>query len=194
MISTHAPLTGRDQACWRLSTSTLNFNPRAPYGARPHSPRRPRPPPRHFNPRAPYGARLGIHRRPPTANRFQPTRPLRGATVREQGQRRGVPISTHAPLTGRDNPLDINTNYSEEISTHAPLTGRDASALTCLAWFSNFNPRAPYGARPGERDGGGRTGSFQPTRPLRGATVRRLDALHHGGISTHAPLTGRDSS
>ena len=33
---------------------------------------------------------------------------------------------------------------------------------------------------------------FQPTRPLRGATVERPDDLERHLISTHAPLAGRD--
>ena len=35
-------------------------------------------------------------------------------------------------------------------------------------------------------------GAFQPTRPLRGATVRAILSIHHRWISTHAPLAGRD--
>ena len=34
--------------------------------------------------------------------------------------------------------------------------------------------------------------AFQPTRPLRGATHHRPARLLGGGISTHAPLAGRD--
>ena len=34
--------------------------------------------------------------------RFQPTRPLRGATLKEEVKKPKVPISTHAPLAGRD--------------------------------------------------------------------------------------------
>ncbi len=34
---------------------------------------------------------------------------------------------------------------------------------------------------------------FQPTRPLRGATVAAGDFLSQLQISTHAPLAGRDS-
>ena len=56
------------------------------------------------------------------------------------------------------------------ISTHAPLAGRDV-----LLW--NIAPRE---------------GKFQPTRPLRGATVRAANRSPIGNISTHAPLAGRD--
>ena len=80
----------------------------------------------HFNPRAPYGARrtvVGL--RVATAVGFQSTRPIRGATKPRGGDCQGRGISIHAPHTGRD-----------------PTIGRSASGLM------NFNPRAPYGARP----------------------------------------------
>ena len=60
---------------------------------------------------------------------------------------------------------------SRKISTHAPLAGRDCrhTAGTSLSIL------------------------FQPTRPLRGATARHQARLFVGGISTPAPLAGRDS-
>ena len=105
-----------------------------------------------------------------TYYKFQPTRPLRGATMI-----RGFPpgnyiISTHAPLAGRDGMTALQKWLKEEfqptrplrgatldrdflaadcrISTHAPLAGRDLAALV--------------GEIKGKK--------FQPTRPLRGAT------------------------
>ena len=56
-ISTHAPLAGRDSIRCRVASLLLNFNPRAPCGARPMGKIR--------------DLRLQV---------FQPTRPLRGAT------------------------------------------------------------------------------------------------------------------
>ena len=102
---------------------------------------------------------------------FQPTRPLRGAT----GVRR----------------VCIRTTL---ISTHAPLAGRDRVLVSLVPITSNFNPRAPCGARlvlqylPHELVG------FQPTRPLRGATVANAGNWIITDISTHAPLAGRDTS
>ena len=58
-ISIHAPHTGRDTS-WRRTTA-LREN---------------------FNPRAPYGARLERHHIFGGANRFQSTRPIRGATAK----------------------------------------------------------------------------------------------------------------
>ena len=56
--------------------------------------------------------------------KFQPTRPLRGATRPD------------------------NEKLAElMISTHAPLAGRDAFAARSFLCPINFNPRAPCGAR-----------------------------------------------
>ena len=123
-----------------------------------------------FNPRAPYGARLTSLATKPRKLAFQSTRPLRGATSRSE--RRSAPwyfnprapygarlasfqrggrhadISIHAPLTGRDQSV-FNYDYGfADISIHAPLTGRDLALAGRISPFPvNFNPRAPYGAR-----------------------------------------------
>ena len=191
-ISTHAPLAGRDSPRSTSGRSGREFQPTRPLrGAT--SAAAPRvPPDADFNPRAPCGARLG-HRergnhgredfnprapcgaRPrkvldhPARGRFQPTRPLRGATLiwmvcavapifQPTRPLRGATaasllclegkyISTHAPLAGRD---AHRASESEKpyISTHAPLAGRDERPVVLAV------------AR-----------AFQPTRPLRGATV-----------------------
>ena len=83
---------------------------------------------------------------------FQPTRPLRGATVaaldgdnliltisthaplagRDIANRGVFPdvlISTHAPLAGRDRVFGAQSAMVYLISTHAPLAGRDASEI-----------------------------------------------------------------
>ena len=123
-----------------------------------------------FNPRAPCGARREVEEDKKLVERFQPTRPLRGATWRPDcGSRprrgafqptrplrgatsefltpiEGVPISTHAPLAGRDiKRTGIKTK--EKISTHAPLAGRDDIGHLLFFSMDNFNPRAPCGAR-----------------------------------------------
>ena len=123
---------------------------------------------------------------------FQPTRPLRGATTdaarppvallyfnprapcgaRHDDEHRNdqyYQISTHAPLAGRDS-IALRISSIGSISTHAPLAGRDGRTLTAL--------------QP--------DGTFQPTRPLRGATRRESKWSGAGKISTHAPLAGRD--
>ena len=111
------------------------------------------------------GQGRGVGRR-----KFQPTRPLRGATG--------------ADCTGR---------RTTTISTHAPLAGRDSSARsTATRARRNFNPRAPCGARLWPKIESATAKAFQPTRPLRGATRKKRTPRRWHVISTHAPLAGRD--
>ena len=60
--------------------------------------------------------------------RFQPTRPLRGATGNSLLARVRRDISTHAPLAGRD-PPPVEPTQNINISTHAPLAGRDSKSV-----------------------------------------------------------------
>ena len=190
-ISTHAPLAGRDSTPASWATSSTDFNPRAPCGARPIRPL-PRRHRRNFNPRAPCGARrlrrdldlrqpvfqptrplrgaTGRELREPRRKRFQPTRPLRGATAVVLVHPRLIVISTHAPLAGRDGLSDGICRDDGEISTHAPLAGRDGIPPPRPHPGRDFNPRAPCGARPSLW-----VGISDPAE-----------------ISTHAPLAGRD--
>ena len=132
MISTHAPLAGRD--FWgRLHRGCLtNFNPRAPCGARPAP---------HFG---------GVF-----SKKFQPTRPLRGATNLSCG------------LCGK------NKNFNPRASCGA----RPTPTRSQCCRNGNFNPRAPCGARQNGLQIYQSWGRFQPTRPLRGATEHRVDHL-----------------
>ena len=125
---------------------------------------------------------------------FQSTRPLRGATTRA------------ATVLGIDT-----------ISIHAPLAGRDVSPPPARQLSpSDFNPRAPCGARLTLWSFSYLSLTFQSTRPLRGATrpgttaatnklnfnprapcgARQAVPQPHPGsktISIHAPLAGRDA-
>ena len=104
--------------------------------------------------------------------KFQPTRPLRGATE-------SVPalatsdflISTHAPLAGRDRGKGCTLLDSENFNPRAPCGAR-LQLKPQLFDFLDFNPRAPCGARRFSNDG---------------FTIKIC-------ISTHAPLAGRDES
>ena len=81
---------------------------------------------------------------------------------------------------------------SELISIHAPLAGRDhLRGALCMAQ-EHFNPRAPCGARPASLRARRASTAFQSTRPLRGATIQRTQAIAQAVISIHAPLAGRD--
>ena len=80
---------------------------------------------KNFNPRAPCGARQADKKTITVLKKFQPTRPLRGATKRSLEQSNKTKISTHAPLAGRDHVRAANRSPIGNISTHAPLAGRD---------------------------------------------------------------------
>ena len=192
-ISTHAPLAGRDSFATLISAPELNFNPRAPCGARPVSSIPSQTLSRNFNPRAPCGARRAagdrapftvwisthaplagrdaqMHRRVHPRGTFQPTRPLRGATCAVLWACRGISYFNPRAPCGARLGCTINDLYRDDISTHAPLAGRD---------------------RLRRRHCRGRA-EFQPTRPLRGATCADGYLCAKRRISTHAPLAGRD--
>ena len=106
MISTHAPLAGRDTRTFSKRPREANFNPRAPCGARHYS--------------------WHLSR---TEQEFQPTRPLRGATEdekQEQGERKH--FNPRAPCGARQGLIYSNMGIGY-ISTHAPLAGRDYSQV-----------------------------------------------------------------
>ena len=150
---------------------------------------------------------------------FQSTRPIRGATYKVADIIPGTWISIHAPHTGRDGvptkwePVDMPFQSTRPIrgatsititvvivfftiSIHAPHTGRDEPAsMSPVPRFSDFNPRAPYGARLTAAILLTSADRFQSTRPIRGATgFRVITEFKELMISIHAPHTGRDPS
>ncbi len=134
--------------CWRAPKApTMNFNPRAPCGARlgavclavKLS---------DFNPRAPCGARRRAYRPP---------------------GRRGWNFNPRAPCGARRQPGFPEADQPA-ISIHAPRAGRDEHSLCSWKQFYYFNPRAPCGARRKSFDSDIALSLFQSTRPVRGAT------------------------
>ena len=149
IISIHAPHTGRDHGLQRQLLRQEGFQSTRPIrGATPFLYTLPLPR-LYFNPRAPYGARRQTVLRRPC----------------------GWIISIHAPHTGRDRYTLHPRTAPQRISIHAPHTGRDSSCRTTGAGFcTNFNPRAPYGARLCFCFALVIRLIFQSTRPIRGAT------------------------
>ena len=147
-ISTHAPLAGRDRKSHSISYVPPVFQPTRPLrGAT---------------------VKSGIH--VSIAHAFQPTRPLRGATACAQRSQSQMSISTHAPLAGRDFFFWVSLKAAL-ISTHAPLAGRD-KRITEPIHNRSISTHAPLAGRDDTRDGDEhKDKEFQPTRPLRGATL-----------------------
>ena len=127
---------------------------------------------RHFNPRAPCGARLWLRAtRSPSPRYFNPRAPC-GARRQEPcaGECRHCDFNPRAPCGARRGDICRCVGIVD-ISTHAPLAGRDVVRLNLFSFLMRF----------------------QPTRPLRGATIRSTTAPKTIRISTHAPLAGRDA-
>ena len=146
-ISTHAPRAGSDIDVTLAAHPDRDFNPRSPCGER----------------RAESTGRQGHHP-------FQPTLPVRGATLRSRWRFSWPLISTHAPRAGSD-----------------AVCGR-----TISAYRHDFNPRSPCGERRGTLLGTSISSIFQPTLPVRGATGAGAGARFRPRISTHAPRAGSD--
>ena len=192
IISTHAPLAGRDRSPTLATGSSRIFQPTRPLrGATTrHIQRFART--LYFNPRAPCGARRSLGWVISSTSIFQPTRPLRGATKFRGSTIQIKSISTHAPLAGRDITNNIGIIRAVQFQPTRPLRGATISDKRCKNTKRDFNPRAPCGARQNSSFSLTAVCLFQPTRPLRGATRSRRYGSHYVSISTHAPLAGRD--
>ena len=101
VISTHAPRAGSDSQSGKSEGVRLYFNPRSPCGER-HNLRHLSIGMYDFNPRSPCGERQEISRHTPRRNQFQPTLPVRGATLGITQAYEKILISTHAPRAGSD--------------------------------------------------------------------------------------------
>ena len=125
LISTHAPLAGRDHLLMGIFMRLRLFQPTRPLRCATFA-------------RIEYSAMIVV---------FQPTRPLRGAT--EDRRRRSTTniFQPTRPLRGATAELLKSNAQRLRISTHAPLAGRDITEQKQLANESDFNPRAPCGAR-----------------------------------------------
>ena len=170
VISIHAPRAGRDDSRLSAARGVLDFNPRAPCGARQKEvtqliasvtfqstrPVRGATANRnqhdcqetHFNPRAPCGARRLLHTCYISSNQYFNPRAPCGARLQRFSQCIFVLyFNPRAPCGARHGAFD-GGKRGEGISIHAPRAGRDLSsgAVTCIATY--FNPRAPCGARP----------------------------------------------
>ena len=215
-ISTHAPLAGRDLTAMYIRRREAGISTHAPLAGRDHFFSCHASATVRFQPTRPLrGATVSQAVRPENDCKFQPTRPLRGATGPGYTINPSpTDFNPRAPCGARP-PARYLTTRREVISTHAPLAGRDVSARRYRANVKHFNPRAPCGARRWWSCQMPRKPRFQPTRPLRGATRRSRPQLHRLdfnprapcgarqylgctvsdllGISTHAPLAGRDA-
>ena len=145
---------------------------------------------------------------------FQSTRPVWGATEQEHELREKAEISIHAPRVGRDALEPDGAVTQIRFQSTRPVWGATAGCTQAAAATSNFNPRAPCGARLfvhgpavfrqyfnprapcGARQAKRRRRClcqrFQSTRPVWGATDGDVRDRLRECISIHAPRVGRD--
>ena len=81
--------------------------------------------------------------------KFQSTRPVRGATREDDRVSRALIISIHAPRAGRDKGSEKEPKPHQTFQSTRPVRGATGSFRTLIRLISNFNPRAPCGARLG---------------------------------------------
>ena len=100
-----------------------------------------------FNPRAPYGARLArIFQGLTPENQFQSTRPIRGATLDLVDKPSGQRFQSTRPIRGATRRQGADRGHEKHFNPRAPYGAR-------RVWYNRgkgrryFNPRAPYGAR-----------------------------------------------
>ena len=163
------PLRGATNFSRAASRQIANFNPRAPCGARlPWFVSRWLG--SYFNPRAPCGARRsqtaflpshqGISTHAPLAGRdrelnelsrtvidFNPRAPCGARLMVIPLLSISVVISTHAPLAGRDRSYQRQKQNKQEFQPTRPLRGATAPSVLPSGAGTDFNPRAPCGAR-----------------------------------------------
>ena len=175
-------------------SGNVNFNPRAPYGAR-----------RAGDFSLSPGAGISIHA--PHTGRdymsskyygsvavFQSTRPIRGAT------RPGfVALSDFAifqstrPIRGATMVPKGHPSPQKNFNPRAPYGARLSVCIKqCTEIVINFNPRAPYGARRADLSRASLRYAFQSTRPIRGATWYIWSSDTQGGdFNPRAPYGAR---
>ena len=214
-ISIHAPRVGRDGPEGHRRWLHHYFNPRAPCGARPAAPAEDYVT-RKISIHAP---RVGRDNRLATANlsaqifqstrpvwgatpphgidaemvvKFQSTRPVWGATPCDDMQSVAPAISIHAPRVGRDGLLCSIAHIALPFQSTRPVWGATFRLRAPLQSPRYFNPRAPCGARPRFCSRGRMVSSFQSTRPVWGATQDVGQDSLRRYISIHAPRVGRD--
>ena len=176
-ISTHVPHAGHDPVFRPDTLQAINFNSRAPCGAR----RR----------------RLRSSRQ---LLLFQLTCPMRGTTGIDHAVKRSCDISTHVPHAGHDRavsragkrgerfqltcPMRGTTTWEDirgllnEISTHVPHAGHDLFQVFVRYGDIDFNSRAPCGARPGRKAEQAEPSDFNSRAPCGARRYRSgLDTL-----------------
>ena len=193
-VSTHAPLAGSDPLQTLAKDPVVKFQPTLPLrGAT--SPRGPsRRPPSRFNPRSPCGERPGNSAGLMAGTSFQPTLPLRGATLPYLTYFFVLVFQPTLPLRGATSCCSGRWAASGGFNPRSPC-GERRGVGSCLPRPCSFNPRSPCGERPPRSSTVCSGLRFQPTLPLRGATleVAFMPDEYDNGFNPRSPCGERPS-
>ena len=125
-----------------------------------------------FNPRSPYGERREL------------------AAFNADLQK----ISIHAPRTGSDATSRSVFSLSAEFQSTLPVRGATRGANLLVLKIIYFNPRSPYGERPGCGRAVTKPVLISIHAPRTGSDLHADNLGGVDGISIHAPRTGSDNS
>ena len=178
-----------------MQRSHNDFNPRAPYGARPLLRPAQAHAPWHFNPRAPYGARLAsLGHGAWIYTDFNPRAPYGARHVYARYLRTNFEFQSTRPIRGATPPRSMPWARPLYFNPRAPYGARRGVRLLFNLISLYFNPRAPYGARPRIRH------HYKPAIfiSIHAPHMGRDKSVMDNGygkfrISIHAPHMGRDS-
>ena len=103
----------------------------------------------------------------------------------------GYGISTHTPLTGRDFIL-LSWRFCSRFLLTRPLRDVTNNMVHRFYWFHNFYSHAPYGTWPCRQEKIILVVLISTHTPLTGRDSNPMWYKGGDNISTHTPLTGRD--
>ena len=192
MISIHVPLAGHDRVRGCTARPSVDFNPRAPCGARRSTATGSASLTQDFNPRAPCGARLEVKYTAGYVLPFQSTCPLRGTTPAWCCAARARCISIHVPLAGHDGVHEYGATIRAKFQSTCPLRGTTRLETLSRLAADYFNPRAPCGARLNTYARKLAENLISIHVPLAGHDNSRRPASSASSISIHVPLAGHD--
>ena len=156
-------LPNQEQNCYNPAFSC--FLLQAPHWGSDLPPAPPWATPSYFNPRSPRGERLQAATAHKTYHEFQSTLPMGGERLDQRATVGWKALfQSTLPVGGATLSVELTVPL-KEISIHAPRGGSDWQPGKTGTCSSDFNPRSPWGERPGVFDRGYPAGYFNPRSP-----------------------------